>query len=446
MRETKRQMIPYSFYDRTGIERHLTRMAEKGWLLCKIGFFWRYRRIEPKKLSFCVCYFPRATVYDPGPSEGQEEFYEFCAHAGWTLAGASGQLQVFYNEREDPVPIDTAPELELEAIHQSAKKSFLPPYFLLLGLGVVNLWQFLFGLRRDPVQTLANAGTLLAALSSVILLMLCSVELAAYFLWRRKALKAAEQGEFLPTRSHFWFQWLALAILLLVTAWQLADLLQDGLGGAVVAAMAGLAGILAAVSGLRAAMKKGNFSAQTNQRVTVGACVVLSILFAVAIPRLVVRSLGSRPEPKSGDLPLAVEDLLEADFDYSRTLIQSESPVLARLEVWQSPWRHGEMKDAPSLDYTVITVKLPALYDLCRDHLLDKYDTQGTGLLPLKYFAPIAPAPWGAREAYQFVMDGKTRDTYLLCYEDRIVRMDLDWEPTADQMAVIAEKLGRGPL
>ena len=31
---------------------------------------------------------------------------------------------------------------------------------------------------------------------------------------------------------------------------------------------------------------------------------------------------------------------------------------------------------------------------------------------------------------------------YLLCYGDRIVRLQLDWEPTPRQMATVAEKLG----
>ena len=54
----------------------------------------------------------------------------------------------------------------------------------------------------------------------------------------------------------------------------------------------------------------------------------------------------------------------------------------------------------------------------------------------------LDPAPWGAAEAYQFVMDDETLDLYLLCYEDRIVKLDLDWELTPAQMAVVGEKLG----
>ena len=43
----------------------------------------------------------------------------FFDHTGWQLACTSAQLQIFYNERENPIPIETDPELELQAIHAS---------------------------------------------------------------------------------------------------------------------------------------------------------------------------------------------------------------------------------------------------------------------------------------------------------------------------------------
>ena len=85
MKETKRRVELFSFYDRTGLEAHLARMAGRGWLLEKIGaFLWTYHKIEPRQLAFSVCYFPRASQFDPEPSQEQQTFYEFCAHTGWT--------------------------------------------------------------------------------------------------------------------------------------------------------------------------------------------------------------------------------------------------------------------------------------------------------------------------------------------------------------------------
>ncbi len=199
MRETKRQMSLYSFYDHTGIEKHLARMAERGWLLCGIGqLFWHYRRIEPRRITFSVCYFPKATIYDPYPSERQEEFYDLCAHAGWTLAGSSGQMQVFYHQGENPTPIDTDPALEVEAIHQSAKKTVLPANFLLLGVAVLNLGLFLWRFWDNPVLTLASGGTLLALVAYTLILVNCTVELCSYFRWRGRARRAGSGGSSCP--------------------------------------------------------------------------------------------------------------------------------------------------------------------------------------------------------------------------------------------------------
>ena len=436
MRETKRQMSLYSFYDHTGIEKHLARMAERGWLLCGIGqLFWHYRRIEPRRITFSVCYFPKATIYDPYPSERQEEFYDLCAHAGWTLAGSSGQMQVFYHQGENPTPIDTDPALEVEAIHQSAKKTVLPANFLLLGVAVLNLGLFLWRFWDNPVLTLASGGTLLALVAYTLILVNCTVELCSYFRWRGRARRAAERGEFLPTRSRVWLQRLLLAILLPAGAWCLAGMFQDGLGGLAAVSMLGVIGIIAAVLGVRKLLKGAGVSAKANLRGTLAACVVLSILFAAAIPWLVVRGLNSRPNPRAEELPLSVTDLVEMDPDhYSRWQFRISSPLLALLQVADYPRIYGEMTH--SLRYDVTVVKVPALYGLCRDHYLGG-DSR---------YTPVDPAPWGAQEAYRYVLNGQTLEHYVLCYPHRVVEITLDWTPTAEQMAVVGEKLGRGPL
>ncbi len=436
MRETKRQMSLYSFYDHTGIEKHLARMAERGWLLCGLGqFLWHYRRIEPRRITFSVCYFPKATIYDPYPSERQEEFYDLCAHAGWTLAGSSGQMQVFYHQGENPTPIDTDPALEVEAIHQSAKKTVLPANFLLLGVAVLNLGLFLWRFWDNPVLTLASGGTLLALVAYTLILVNCTVELCSYFRWRGRARRAAERGEFLPTRSNVWLQRLLLAILLPAGAWCLAGMFQDGLGGLAAVSMLGVIGIIAAVLGVRKLLKGAGVSAKANLRGTLAACVVLSILFAAAIPWLVVRGLNSRPNPRAEELPLSVTDLVEMDPDhYSRWQFRISSPLLALLQVSDYPRIYGEMTH--SLRYDVTVVKVPALYGLCRDHYLGG-DSR---------YTPVDPAPWGAQEAYRYVLNGQTLEHYVLCYPHRVVEITLDWTPTPEQMAVIGEKLGRGPL
>ena len=63
MKKTKRRLELYSFYDHTGLEKHLEKMAGKGWLLEKVwNNVWYYRRIAPRELKFSVTYFPKVSV------------------------------------------------------------------------------------------------------------------------------------------------------------------------------------------------------------------------------------------------------------------------------------------------------------------------------------------------------------------------------------------------
>ncbi len=58
MRNTKRELNPYSFYDTEGLARHFERMAAEGWAPDRVGLFIRYRRIKPQKLRFAITYYP----------------------------------------------------------------------------------------------------------------------------------------------------------------------------------------------------------------------------------------------------------------------------------------------------------------------------------------------------------------------------------------------------
>ena len=166
MRERKRRVEAYSFFDHKGIAAHLEYMAAKGWMIEKLtNFGWVYRRITPKKLHFAVSYYPKASEFDPEPSEEQQVFHDFCRHTGWKLACASGQMQIFYNEGENPTPIETEPQLELEAIRASAKKSFLPSYMLLLAIALLNGIMLVFNLREDPIGLLSSPSRLFSGLA-----------------------------------------------------------------------------------------------------------------------------------------------------------------------------------------------------------------------------------------------------------------------------------------
>ena len=80
----KRELNLYAFYDHTGLERHLEKMAANGWMLESVGTYaLRYRRCEPKKLRFAVVYYPKTDSFCPDePNHEHLTFWDYCAGAG----------------------------------------------------------------------------------------------------------------------------------------------------------------------------------------------------------------------------------------------------------------------------------------------------------------------------------------------------------------------------
>ena len=473
MKEIKRRMETFSFYDRTGTERHLEEMAEQGWLLEKIGpFFWTYRKIEPQRLAFSVCYFPKASQFDPEPSEEQQTFYDFCEHSGWVLAASNAQLQVFCNERENPVPIETDPVLEVESIHQTMKRSFLPSQLMLLAVAVLDVGLLVWRLIDDPIGLLVSPASVLTAMCWVLLFVLTGVELGGYFWWHRKAAQAAERGEFLDSRSHRKLQIGALVLMGLgVVYYMLSVALSESrmmMAVAVLMFCVYIPGLFLLVRGVMGWLKRKKVPAKVNRAVTIISALVVAYLFVGAITFGVLfgsshgwfaeqdeetyQHNGITFTAAQDQLPLTVEDLLDVDYEgYSREHRGSESLFLAQYQGYQRPRFDAERyKEMPQLEYTVTVVKAPFLYGLCREHLLLDRAERWNRDMPESdwyFYEPTDPAPWGAQEAYRWThQEYGPRGTYLLCYSDRFVEVKFSqkWEVTPAQMAVVGETLGRG--
>lgn len=461
MKGTKREYSFYEIYDRTHIERHLEDMAQRGWLLDKMGNYgWVYRRIEPKKLHFSVCYYPKASVFDPELSERQLEFSDFCAHTGWVLAATNGQAQAFYNEREDPVPIETDPAVELEAIHKSAKKNVLIGYGASLLLGLLYCGEFLGDLLTDPVSFLARGTSLYALCAALFLLLMGAVELVGYFLWRARAKRAAEQGAFYPTPDHSLFSKVCLALILLDFAGMMLSVVfsGDGLMQWIVGLfLCYIALMIAAVNGTKALLKRKKVSASVNRTATIGVDIALGVLMAALIFAGVnyVVSHDLFRDDGSAAIPLTTEDLTGENLPeewYWRDVNKHSSFLLTQYELYQAHSTHHESEkeyyELPRMVYTVTDVRTAFLSDFCKDKLLHVYskpqrnDPEGHFVRDYK---SADAAPWGAREAYRLYWhaEGDALAHWLLVYDHRFVEIDLDWEPTAEQMAIVGERLGK---
>ncbi|MCH5187837.1 MAG: DUF2812 domain-containing protein [Oscillospiraceae bacterium] len=464
MKDTKRRIEAFSFFDYTGIARHLSKMAEKGWLIEKISNFgWVYRRIEPKKLTFSVCYYPKASEFDPEPTEEQKEFHEFCEHTGWVLAATSAQMQIFYNERENPVPIETDPALEIGTLHAAAKKSYIPAWSVLLLISVMNGALFVSRLLGDFIGLLASAANLFTGFGWLMLFILCVMELCGYFIWHKKAVKTAERGEYLETHSHSRIQKIIFATVMIGFAYWLLNIV---LLGKPIMRTVGLlmvliiAAQLVLVNGVKELLKRKKAPRGVTRTLTFLSSFVFAFAMMGAITFSVLRASqsgyferdqetyeynGATFTVYKDEIPLTVEDLINIQYDgYVRSRTGDESLLLGRFVMRQHPRFDAEnYKDMPALEYTITEVKLPFLYEFCKNSLLnERKDEVADGQVVFaEHYEQADAAPWQANEAYQLYWSSGYLNKYLLCYDKRIVEITFFWEPTAEQMAIVADKL-----
>ena len=465
MSNTKREWLPlYSFYDRSGLSRHLEEMAAKGWMLDSLGAYsWRYRRIEPEQLKFSVTYFPTASQFDSQPSAEQELFWEFCAEAGWELMASSAQVQIFCNEQENPVPLETDPVSEYDTIRRSMKRGPLSSYGLLLLLCVFEIAFGLWRVWNDPVDALSSSSSLSASFGWAPLLFLASVELIRSCLWLKRAKAAADANLPLPDlRSAKWLGILVLTVTALELLWMLLSAFQTSrrmlVVMLVITAFFFLLFVLS-TSVLKAA-KKLRFSRRVNMVLTLGVIALLSVGMMAGMMAVVLRIdgnlLADHPPVESYEykgmtwdvyadpLPLTIEELIDTDYDqWSTRLIENTSPLLTHLQARQRP--RMDALDQPDLEYEIVMVHAPFLYDLCKDHFVDWLE-RDNNKLPEEYwdiYQPVDPALWGAAEAYQRCSSGEPVNQFLICWPDRIAEINFDWEWTItdDLISITAEQL-----
>ena len=168
-------------------------------MLDRLGTWsWHYRRTEPKQLRFAVTFFAGAGRFSPVPAAGLDTFQDYCAQAGWHRAASSDQVQVFYSEDPDAVPIDTDPAAELENIRRSIGKPMVHSYIALLLIILLYMAMNFRSLLTDTVNTLSNPASLLSFAGELPLLVLAVASLTLYGRWLRKAKAAAEANLPLP--------------------------------------------------------------------------------------------------------------------------------------------------------------------------------------------------------------------------------------------------------
>lgn len=462
MKQRKRRFETFPIYNATGICRHLEKMAARGWMIERMSsLWWTYRRIEPRNLRFAISNLPNLSQFDPDNLEERQEFLDFCAHDGWQLACSTAQVHIFWNEEENPTPLETDPKLELQSIRASVRKGFLPGTGLLLLIAVVQLYLFVSHCLENPVETLSNSLQVFAVTAFAVSGALCVTELICYFLWSRRAEKMAPLGSLPPTADAHCLEkgitFLLLILLLVEVIRGIVSGRQTGPWILAIPACLFLLVLIQAMQALRDWLRSRGASRGANRALVAALWITGSVIYGVGIvflgpaasaADLAIRGAetytvqGRTYTAYHDPVPLTLADLTGEQSDFCSTRRTGDQTIfLSRYIVTQEP-RQDAPDDTkmPWFRYEVVSVRWPALYDICKNDLLE------SGVVLEQYtlysYIPADPAPWGAEEAYQRQNnEGMVENSFLLCYNNLLVTIEFDWAPSQEQMAITGRKL-----
>lgn len=463
MKNTKRRFEQFQIYDYTGIEIHLNQMAERGWKLHKITpFYWEYKRMEPQQITYTVTYFSEASEFNPYPTMNQHIFHEYCKKAGWDLVTEWAQMQIFSTNVSTPLPIETDDAIKLKAIHKSMKKNFLPSNFFVLLMAIFQLVLQFRSIDNHPISQLSNNTNLfLIVLWNIISLQLL-VHLIGYAVWYNRSRKAARIGEHniesssgLRKFSNF-IGILSIVAALLIMFSLLLHLGWFGLFGIVNTVV-----ILALVYTIKRSLKHLGASRKINLSITLVSSILLSLILTGVMTWGIIYSLenglfGNKPiatyttthngyshtwDIYGDTLPLKVEDLLEVNYEhYSYRWTKNSSLLLSHSVARQQSF--PDSYDAPQLDYEIVTVSIPMIFNSCLKDYLNKYNYNYD--IPeenKRYFQRTDDQTWQADAVYQLYYDNTASNEYIICWNNQIVNINFHDIPTLDQITTVIKKL-----
>lgn len=446
MKDTKYRIEWFAFYDRFGMERHLEKMAERGWMLSRLtGFYWQYRRITPAKLHFTITYFADASIFDPVLPDGQEAYLSYCQKAGWYLAANSAQFQAFYSEEEEPVPIETDAVTQVRNTHRVMMKSQVMAFILLLILSIFQLVSNLGWILDEPEIELANNMMLSIIFMCSLVFILCISQLCGYFRWYYRAKKAADlDGSFYEKTGGMWIQRLAIFFIVANMIFLIYSIAVSRLGIICGLAFATVPAVIYLSLLVRNMLVHRGVPKGINRIATFAAVILLTFIFIggvvfVGILTTDDHSLTER-EAKS-KAPLLVNDLIPVDrTEYETYYNRNTSFLLDRIEVDDSLISKSD-KDAPQLSYILTKIKVASIYNICRDEILNKnqkaWEDEAMG-----FILEQNDSLWDAEKIYQVKGDnGYALPRYIVCWEDRIAEVHFYWEPSNEEIADAAKAL-----
>ena len=184
----------FRFYELPAMECWLENMARKGWMIHTIsgGNLFRFEKSEPQELRFSVKVIGNMSFLSAENCETAASYREYCEQAGWKFCCSNRVVQVFCAPAEkEPVPIETDPELEFQAVWKQTRKQ-------ILGQGLLALFWLFFALFTPSVESLLKGDLLNSRLLVLVLSFFFLADGIRSLLWYGKGRKALKEYREVP--------------------------------------------------------------------------------------------------------------------------------------------------------------------------------------------------------------------------------------------------------
>ena len=195
MRKTKRCLFPFALYDRSGIQSYLEKQAWNGWMLdTDSDRRFSFHQIDPVCRHFAVTYLPQ------NDEESIAHLRELCSKDGWIHLLSDNGMQIFYNDGENPVPIDTDPVVEVDTIHRCMIHFWKQNRLALLAKLILFVLSIVRGIAMVAAGNIV-VGTISFCALCFFIGLRDIVSFCVYSLWHIKAKTlSVTEGTFLQTK------------------------------------------------------------------------------------------------------------------------------------------------------------------------------------------------------------------------------------------------------
>ena len=160
--KTKRVFWGFFSFDYKAMEIYLEEMAEKGWMLEKVGGLTaKFRAIEPKKLKFCVDVFKKGGPFTPENTIEAQEYRKQCEKLGWTFITSQNYLQFFYADADNvPAPIQTDEAFEHKIVETTLWRNEMLAMLVSSVVAIIGLTKFFPVSYKNFLSFIGVTGTI----------------------------------------------------------------------------------------------------------------------------------------------------------------------------------------------------------------------------------------------------------------------------------------------